>query len=733
MKFARLLEDSSHPAFKQYYIAYKDLKKAIKLIAGEALPPEESIAFMNAGPITRTAENQFQEMLDRELNKINSFSAVQFSALTEEIRELIYRITHPSTSIDGETEEGISELRDDIVAFEAFIRLNFTGFRKALKKFDKWNKSDSSQWFLQRIVRSDFMLIPIDRLLFGLSLVESVKRNTFNRINGCDSAFLAMHKSPCLFKRTKYFVSAEDLVKIETELLRSCDAIYAFPLTFSVPSELEGFAQRFGGGGRSQFMPAEIGFVESVVIFENKDFTQTAARRSKQVSTDFGGYPEPVFSLRWNQAQHREGKCTVVFETHPKYTASSQAKVFQKEVHQKTVLDFINKKIGLNAFISNQGWSQTPDLTEFITAFSTCVSKSAPSALYSYRRTLLQSSQSSIIIALDKDIKFLDLQHFSGSSFFSAQISQFQSMLSQRVMTVWQNRSLESPPDFLTKILGNPSISQVSGFTKAIHAETILHVVTDATRPAPVGLPRWFIHTVSSGECGAMQMTGPDVDFAPSPLASPSSGKFDVLPKTDANSKLLLHDLVSAKEPKLIRMMSSDISAKAESGSSKRTPLPTVSPLVGSDLQAPLLDRSSEETRARIPEQSLIDQVKYILFGSVAPEIPEPSSKIEPKTFLANERTFLNWCFVSFILQAAAVTLVSVDPTAHFEGSILSLVALITLVWSLNVYRLRVIALRSMKPLDALLVSSNGVSFVSLSVAFALTVTWIGRVRKYVS
>ena len=82
------------------------------------------------------------------------------------------------------------------------------------------------------------------------------------------------------------------------------------------------------------------------------------------------------------------------------------------------------------------------------------------------------------------------------------------------------------------------------------------------------------------------------------------------------------------------------------------------------------------------------------------------------------------------MVSAAAVTLKSVDPTAGLEAACLTIAALVILVWSLNVYRLRVIALRKIKDLDTVMVSSNGATTVALIVVFALSVTWIGRYRS---
>jgi uncharacterized membrane protein YidH (DUF202 family) len=217
-------------------------------------------------------------------------------------------------------------------------------------------------------------------------------------------------------------------------------------------------------------------------------------------------------------------------------------------------------------------------------------------------------------------------------------------------------------------------------------------------------------------------------------MASPMiAASFDVLPSTggaDVSSKMLIHDIVSAKEPKQQQPPNSNVVTPTRSTTPR---LPFTAPLISSDLTDPLLDQRGRGRQTPSRSQSIIHQIKFLLFGSLIPDLAEPTCKIEPKTFLANERTFLNWCYVSFIISAVSVTLLSVDPEAHLEAAVLSMVAVVTLAWSLNVYRLRAIALRNMKSLDSLIVSSNGATGVCLSVAFALLVTWMGRLRQYLN
>ena len=748
MKFGRKLTDSAHPTFRNYYIAYKDLKEAIKIITGETLPSDDLVgvgspilellhrasAEAGIGGITRTPESQFQELLDHELTKINNFSTVHFAALLEEIREIVYRLTHQVEM----NETAVPLLREEIVAFDEYIRLNLTGFRKALKKFDKWNKSDSSNWFLQRVVRSDFMLIQIDKLLQGLSLIETIRAKRYEATNACSVDSLRFLTKPQQFKRTKFFVSPDDLVEIETEILEHASPLLAYPLTQTVPRDIPALVERYsmGQSGLTAFSLGDISFAESVVVFDNPELAQYVSRRSKKHYPAVpGGYAKPVYSVRWNQYQNKEGKCCLVRECHPKFD-SADAGVFVIEVRQKSMTDLISGKLTVPNFIATESLAENAEMTPFIAGFSDVLKDNVrPVALYNYRRTLFKVA--SMHLAVDKDIKFVDLRTHEPGTIFSVPAMQFQSILAQRTLTVWQSRSDDALPPFMAQIAGKPGVSEVIGFSKAIHAEAVLHVVTEMDRPVTVGLPHWFVHTVAGTDNKELRFASAAVEeehLMASPIVSPSggdsAGKFDVLPMADASSRLLIHDIVSAKEPKqAVPSMASESKRVVPQPSPL---LPATTPLMGTELQAPLLDRQGQR-RTKSTGQSIFDQIKYILFGSVAPQVAEPVSKIEPKTFLANERTFLNWSYLSFVLAAAAVTLASVDPTAHLEASMLSIAAVVALGWSLNVYRLRVIALRNMKALDTLMVSSNGATIVCLAVAFALFMTWLGRFRQYLN
>ena len=756
MKFGKNLEEHIYPPYRSFYIAYKDLKEAIKLITGEERFAETTsslteISVRRNDGIHRhlSPEAQFQDLLDHELKKINTFTSVQFQVLLEEIRDLLYRISALSASASRvDMKDSILTLKSEIVQFDQFIRLNFSGFRKALKKFDKSNKSNSSNWFLQRIVRSSFMGIQMDKLVHGIAILELqfLSIGTRQVVVSSRPSDLPIYQEPSKFKRTKFFIPSDDLIRIEMDILRKCKPVLAQPIVslFSptVSDLVEGFKTSIVGG-RLGGNAGEIAFFESAIVFDNDEFAQYISRRAKTAGTNNEGYNEPVFSVRWNQFQAKESRCFVVKEMHPKYP-NKGGRLFQIELRQKQVSDLLLGKASPESIASSTNLNAMAK--SFLSEFGESVSKYKPSCMYSYRRTIFESQNSAVVIAVDKDIKFVDLRSRPIENVFSISPLEFQAILSVRTMTIWQDRLAPQSElsDWVEKNLrGNPAVTEVSGFSKAVHAEAVLHIVTEIERPVSAGLPNWFIHTVSGfedkreilsnlmisvDEAGGDNLLPPSV--GPAPMASPiiAGATMDIMPEKFASSQMLLHDLAAANGPKQARSVG--ISSGGIKRSATVTPLlpaPAPAPL-GNELDAPLLVRRPSPRAS----QSLWDQLKFVFFGSVAPqEIPDGRSKIESKTFLANERTFLNWCYVSFMVSAAAITLKSVDQSASVESACLTVSAIIILVWALNVYRLRVIALRKIKDLDSVMVSSTGATTVALVVVFALSVTWLGRYRSF--
>ncbi|KAH8584400.1 G-associated signal transduction [Cryptosporidium sp. chipmunk genotype I] len=267
MKFSKKLQHYVNQQYSQHYLSYKDLKKAIKLITGLDTSSytinEVTNNFGNikalAGSIYRPAESRFMDLLNHELDKINSFSSIMYTDIKDSLKQIQGYIDQISKDLgvinncsnnnnvnDSDSsffQSGMSkELLDDLISplveqlerrsgeivfLESYQQLNYTGFRKITKKYDKMNKSTSSSWYLARLARESFMNMNLDLLLESLS-------NCYSRIEMLKSIFLMKEESlncdktlendismhPPFEIHSKHLILAEDVMKVKVLLTK---------------------------------------------------------------------------------------------------------------------------------------------------------------------------------------------------------------------------------------------------------------------------------------------------------------------------------------------------------------------------------------------------------------------------------------------------------------------------------------------------------------------------------
>ena len=159
MKFGRALFNNRYPSYAAYYIEYKELKKAIRLITGNPKPGETTTLDLND---THSPLITFHGLLQTELTKVNRFAAIQFDALMADIKRGV------KAKADGLGDHAKADsLVKDINALFNYVVLNYTGicrtclgFRKITKKFNRAVNSCDASWFLQQNVMTAPVSIP---------------------------------------------------------------------------------------------------------------------------------------------------------------------------------------------------------------------------------------------------------------------------------------------------------------------------------------------------------------------------------------------------------------------------------------------------------------------------------------------------------------------------------------------------------------------------------------------
>jgi SPX domain protein involved in polyphosphate accumulation/uncharacterized membrane protein YidH (DUF202 family) len=117
---------------------------------------------------------------------------------------------------------------------------------------------------------------------------------------------------------------------------------------------------------------------------------------------------------------------------------------------------------------------------------------------------------------------------------------------------------------------------------------------------------------------------------------------------------------------------------------------------LGTDLNTPLLatreSRSSTKQEDQQTGQSLGDWLNGLCFGSNTPSPRRGGKvlKVEPKTFFANERTFLQWFNAGVLMFTVGLAALSLDQDGSNEiGSSLCGMSVVTLLYASYVYKRR--------------------------------------------
>ena len=154
-RFAQTLRTSLIKDYYYYYIAYDDLKDALKT------PYESEPSLPNPNPKrrpwTEEDEKSFVAELEGELDKVFTFQRVKsgeivrrIKASEKEVNDVISRLDQNGPDRDAGTfkeetptdddflllEEDLSDIIADVHDLAKFTQLNYTGFQKIIKKHD---------------------------------------------------------------------------------------------------------------------------------------------------------------------------------------------------------------------------------------------------------------------------------------------------------------------------------------------------------------------------------------------------------------------------------------------------------------------------------------------------------------------------------------------------------------------------------------------------------------------
>lgn len=234
MKFGRRLQEEAYGPYRPHYIAYKELKKAIKLITGsdtsQTTISEVTSSFgpigAFAGPAQRPPEARFQDLLNFEVEKVNSFATLVYTSIATGLQSVLKQVPTVSTpdDLDVLSQEADSS-SDGVCYLHAYVQLNLMGFRKITKKYDKHSQGNASGWYMARLAKEKFVNLNFDYLveLVSVCFGELRRRRADLGSGGARPELEATPQQPAVpveMTHTTYLVAEDNIMQVRTHLAK---------------------------------------------------------------------------------------------------------------------------------------------------------------------------------------------------------------------------------------------------------------------------------------------------------------------------------------------------------------------------------------------------------------------------------------------------------------------------------------------------------------------------------
>ncbi|KAE8151145.1 VTC domain-containing protein [Aspergillus avenaceus] len=235
MKFGEHLRSALIKEYYWYYIAYDELKRALKTdFVAEPVP-----SYVKSRKAwTEDDEKHFISLLESELDKVFNFQRMKSEEIVGRIQEsekdvndVISRLEESSrrqsvrSSIASPSDEDfmvLEQVLSDIIAdvhdLAKFTQLNYTGFQKIIKKHDKETGWHLRPVFAARLKAKPFFKDNYDAFVVNLSKLYDLVRTKGNPVKG-DSAAGGSQQN-FVRQTTKYWVHPDNITELKLIILK---------------------------------------------------------------------------------------------------------------------------------------------------------------------------------------------------------------------------------------------------------------------------------------------------------------------------------------------------------------------------------------------------------------------------------------------------------------------------------------------------------------------------------
>ncbi|KMU83440.1 vacuolar transporter chaperone 4 [Coccidioides immitis H538.4] len=237
MRFGEQLRSSLVKEYYWYYIAYDDLKEALKTDYETAPTPQNPNP--KRKPWSEEDEKRFVALLESELDKVSTFQKVKSDEIVRrikaselEVNDVVSRLDQTGGQPAGAArasgaptdadflllEEDLSDIIADVHDLAKYTKLNYTGFQKIIKKHDKQTKWYLKPVFATRLKAKPFFKDNYDAFVVKLSKLYDLVRTKGNPVKG-DSAAGGSQQN-FIRETTKYWVHPDNITELKLIILK---------------------------------------------------------------------------------------------------------------------------------------------------------------------------------------------------------------------------------------------------------------------------------------------------------------------------------------------------------------------------------------------------------------------------------------------------------------------------------------------------------------------------------
>ncbi|KAI9703933.1 MAG: Phosphate metabolism transcription protein [Bogoriella megaspora] len=258
MRFGTQLRKSVYPPWKDQYIDYDKLKQLLKEGKSDAGSPvdQEEVEW------TEEDEGAFvEELVNVQLEKVHDFQARTVQSLRDRLSKLEAELEplaasnsqedtqdeEPRTVDDGNRNEGketqlrgalerLDKISQEIQELEKYSRMNYTGFLKAAKKHDRKRGHD---YRVRPLLQVRLAALPFNQedyspMLYQLSTMYSFVRQSLEGKDANEPSPNEGQTGGESYKAYKFWVHPENLLEVKTMILRRLPVLVFNPQTSKI-------------------------------------------------------------------------------------------------------------------------------------------------------------------------------------------------------------------------------------------------------------------------------------------------------------------------------------------------------------------------------------------------------------------------------------------------------------------------------------------------------------------